>query len=458
MSMTYSFAIEVLKVAEENPLEDSLTEVLTTICALFAPSFGVGQGLFRASGNQFRNIGMQELGLCVPGETDCIRDSMIWEVAGKQVSMMILAACAWWSLCLLIEINFFAPQVQARFHKPQQSNGSCLRFINLGRRFWQMTGTVEAVSGINLELERGEIFCLIGPNGAGKTTTLRLIAGDLLPSYGDAQVLGHSIRKSINTVRRHLGFCPQNDDALPARLTVKETIKNYARLRGLPESALDGCVERLSKQLCFEPYLEVWSSKLSGGNRRKLAMAVALVGEPQLLLLDEPTTGIDTSARRGLWAAARDLAELGKTILLASHSLEECEALSDRYCVMSEGQLQSVRTPRELWQSHSGAYMLVIWKHPEAEDDAMARISHFVQDALPSPRALEEQTAGALCWEFFPSATCTLASLFQLLVEATTVGRLLGAVEDYEVSQVPLERACGHLFHQRQIEVQASIE
>ncbi|KXZ53111.1 hypothetical protein GPECTOR_7g1001 [Gonium pectorale] len=205
-----------------------------------------------------------------------------------------------------------------------------------------------AVRGLWLGVPAGECFGLLGVNGAGKTTTFRVLTGEVLPDAGDAAVGGHSVRTHLAAARRQLGYCPQFE-ALPGAMTGREVAAMYARLRGVPEPCVGPLVSRLLTRLGLGAAADTACGGYSGGMRRKLGVAVALVGDPRVTALDEPSTGMDPGARRGLWSCLRsEVLGAGRSVLLTSHSMEECEALCGRLTIMAAGRLRCLGSPQHL--------------------------------------------------------------------------------------------------------------
>jgi ABC-2 type transport system ATP-binding protein len=203
-------------------------------------------------------------------------------------------------------------------------------------------GAVEAVRGVSFEVARGEVFCLLGPNGAGKTTVVEILEGYRVRTRGDARVMGIDPASGARRLRERVGIVLQQC-GLQTDLTVAELIEMYGRYypRRRPVDELIELVDLGEKR-------DVRAKGLSGGQRRRLDLALALVGDPELVFLDEPTTGFDPAARRGAWSAVRSLCELGKTIFLTTHFMDEAQALADRVAVMRAGEIIASGTPEEL--------------------------------------------------------------------------------------------------------------
>jgi ABC-2 type transport system ATP-binding protein len=203
-------------------------------------------------------------------------------------------------------------------------------------------GDLQAVSDLTFSVAAGEVFCLLGPNGAGKTTTTEILEGYRARSAGEVRVLGHDPEHGERALRERVGIVLQ-EAAAQAELTVAEVLTMYGRYypRCRPVAELAGLVGLEGKE-------DHRVKLLSGGQRRRLDLALALVGDPDLLFLDEPTTGFDPSARRQAWSTIKDLCALGKTVFLTTHFMDEAQALADRVAVMANGRLVAMGTPAEI--------------------------------------------------------------------------------------------------------------
>ena len=201
---------------------------------------------------------------------------------------------------------------------------------------------VEAVRGITFEIGLGEVFGLLGPNGAGKTTTVEILEGFRKPDAGEVRVLGVDPRVAGADWRERIGVVPQSGDLFP-NLTVREHLDLFAGYYAKPRSPTE-----VLALVGLELKADARARTLSGGQRRRLDLGIALVGDPELLFLDEPTTGFDPGARRAAWEAILSLRSLGKTILLTTHYIEEAQRLSDRVAVLRRGEIVAAGTPAEL--------------------------------------------------------------------------------------------------------------
>ena len=207
---------------------------------------------------------------------------------------------------------------------------------------------VRAVDDLSLTVEKGELFGLLGVNGAGKTTLVKMLSCLVLPTSGDAFVLGNSIITETDKVKQKIGISPQ-ETAVAKKLTVEENLDLMAGAHGFYKEKRTKKTEEMIAEFGLESVRKKAAEKLSGGWQRKLSIAMALVSEPEVLFLDEPTLGLDVFARRELWKVIEELK--GKvTIVLTTHYMEEAENLSDRICVMKNGKIIDIGTTKELMQ------------------------------------------------------------------------------------------------------------
>jgi ABC-2 type transport system ATP-binding protein len=211
---------------------------------------------------------------------------------------------------------------------------------------------VEAVRGLDLSVETGECFGLLGPNGAGKTTSIEIIEGLLPATSGEVEVLGRRWDCQPDDIRQRIGISLQ-ETRLSEKLSVRETLTLFRSFyrRGIEPDAV---MARVS----LDEKADSWVKNLSGGQKQRLAVACALVGDPELLFLDEPTTGLDPQSRRQLWEIIRDFRNTGRTVLLTTHYMDEAERLCDRVAIVDHGRLMALDTPRQLIASLGGEHVI----------------------------------------------------------------------------------------------------
>ena len=242
-------------------------------------------------------------------------------------------------------------------------------------------GKVEAVRGLNLEIQSGECFGLLGPNGAGKTTTIEILEGLLAPTSGDVSILGYHWRENEREMREWLGISLQ-ETRLSEKLTVRETIELFASFYRNPR-----CSDEVLEQLQLTEKADAWVGKLSGGQRQRLAVATALVCNPKILFLDEPTTGLDPQSRRQLWDIIRAFQRDGGTVLLTTHYMDEAERLCDRLAIVDHGQVIAEGSPADLIERLGGHHVV---EFSVSGDGVGLANGHAAWATLPSVESVRE--------------------------------------------------------------------
>jgi ABC-2 type transport system ATP-binding protein len=247
-------------------------------------------------------------------------------------------------------------------------------------------GKVEAVRGLNLEIQTGECFGLLGPNGAGKTTTVEILAGLLEPTSGEVSILGRSWRDHAREMREWLGISLQ-ETRLSEKLSVRETVNLFASFYREPR-----CTDEVLEQLQLTEKADAWVGKLSGGQRQRLAVATALVCNPKILFLDEPTTGLDPQSRRQLWDIIREFQSAGGTVLLTTHYMDEAERLCDRLAIVDHGQIIAEGSPADLIERLGGHHVVEFAvSAAAASGNGSERASSASWNALPGVESARDE-------------------------------------------------------------------
>ena len=265
---------------------------------------------------------------------------------------------------------------------------SAIEVSGLHKRY----GDFEAVRGIDVSVAAGEVFGLLGPNGAGKTTTVEILEGYRARSAGEVSVLGHDPARREPAMRRRIGIVLQAG-GIYGHLTPREALRHWAGFYGAPRP-----VEEVLGLVGLSERADVRARKLSGGQLRRLDFALALIGDPDLIFLDEPTTGFDPEARRAAWETIRSLKALGKTILLTTHYLDEAQALADRVAIVKDGRILAIGPPREL--GVGAAHYRVAYRNAAGElvelqtDDPTRTLYELTEQALARGERLEELSVG----------------------------------------------------------------
>ncbi|MCK4517646.1 ABC transporter ATP-binding protein [Candidatus Babeliales bacterium] len=222
-----------------------------------------------------------------------------------------------------------------------------LQIKNLKKYFHEKHRTVKALDGVSLDIYQGEILGLLGVNGAGKTTLSSILATLHPPTDGEVLYKNKSIYKDINSYRRLVGFCPQRPNIID-QLTVRQNLTFAGRYFEIPEKELIRRVDELIEKYEFKSYADTKPGTLSGGYKQRLLIARSLIHKPKILILDEPTVGLDPHIRMQLWETIRELKKENITVILTTHYLEEAEMLSDRICILDKGTIKLLDTPQNL--------------------------------------------------------------------------------------------------------------
>ncbi|XP_023714575.1 ATP-binding cassette sub-family A member 3 isoform X4 [Cryptotermes secundus] len=313
-------------------------------------------------------------------------------------------------------------------------------------------GKFLAVNKLCLGVKKGECFGLLGVNGAGKTTTFKMMTGDEKISAGEGYVSHLSLKSNMKEVHQLIGYCPQFD-ALLEDLTGYETLTMFSLLRGLPSAKIHYVINYLADELLFKKHLNKKVKEYSGGNKRKLSTAIALIGDPPVIYLDEPTTGMDPAAKRHLWNVICKIRDSGRCIILTSHSMEECEALCTRLAIMVNGCFKCLGSTQHLKNKFAKGYTLIVktkktpnllangsttsnYSVPSKGIDSydLQPVRQFVAESFPGAMQMEEYQ-GLLTY-CITNPTLTWARMFGMMEKAKHQLN----IEDYSLGQTSLEQ------------------
>ena len=268
-----------------------------------------------------------------------------------------------------------------------------LRVLHVSKQFKSLAaGKVTALDNCTFGVKRGEVFALVGPNGAGKSTTISMLRGEVKPDHGSMYILSNPLLTSLELARSHLGVCPQHD-ALD-QMTVLEHLRFYAGIRGVTQ--IEQNVQNLVKAVGLSPFAHRMANKLSGGNKRKLSLAIALIGNPECLLLDEPSSGMDPLAKRNMWRTLSRFVP-NRSILLTTHSMEEADALADRVGVLAK-HILDIGTTSHLRQKYGFGFHvhLVLKSAPNSTAEEMGAVRNWIEERFPGAEVERDAWLGQL--------------------------------------------------------------
>uniref|UniRef100_A0A672YZA7 ATP-binding cassette, sub-family A (ABC1), member 4b n=1 Tax=Sphaeramia orbicularis TaxID=375764 RepID=A0A672YZA7_9TELE len=411
----------ILELFENNRPLLQFNEWLKRFLLVF-PHFCLGRGLIDMAMNQAVTEVYARF-----GEEHTV-DPFRWDFVGKNVAFMAVEGFVYFILNLLIQYRFFLSHWLSEYRQnPADDEDDDV--AEERHRIYDGGSKTDILQIRDLS----KCFGLLGVNGAGKTTTFKMLTGDTDVSSGEATVAGYSILTEILDVHQNMGYCPQFD-AIDDLLTGREHLYLYARLRGVPESEIPRVAEWGIQKLGLTEYAGRCAGTYSGGNKRKLSTAIAMIGCPALVLLDEPTTGMDPHSRRFLWNAIISVIQDGRAVVLTSHSMEECEALCTRLAIMVNGTFKCLGTIQHLKYKFGEGYVVTM-KIKAAKAGSvpdLEPVESFMEGSFPGC-IQREKHYNTLQYEI---ASSSLARIFQLVV--ANKERL--SIEDYSVSQTTLDQ------------------
>ena len=407
---------------------------------LLSPTYGLASTLSDLFVNQkIMNFCVQNYNICDYLNLTYVNDPLTWKRpgVGATCTYLIVQGFLYIFITILLELNFFIPQLRRFFYKfhretnfitPQMPGedddvyfekrrvmnadtvNDAVIIKNLVKVYhgYLMGCSVKqpkiAVDGISLGIGKGECFGLLGVNGAGKTTTFNILTGDISMTSGTAVIANNDIRTSLKNVRQGLGYCPQFD-ALIECMTAFEILWMFSRLRGVPEDCIYRVVDAELRRLDLVRYANKKCGTYSGGVKRKLSTAIAMIGSPPIILLDEPTNGMDPNTRRYLWDVLTKVTREGKSIILTSHSMEECEALCTRLAIMVNGQFKCLGSIQHLKNKYGSGITLQAkvkhcYKDSNFDQIELRRKIHMLFSNLASSQASFRRRSHFFSWQY----------------------------------------------------------
>uniref|UniRef100_A0A7M4FEA2 P-type phospholipid transporter n=1 Tax=Crocodylus porosus TaxID=8502 RepID=A0A7M4FEA2_CROPO len=432
----------VLELFENNPSLLKFNNKLKNLLLIF-PHFCLGRGLIDLAMNQAVTDVYARFG------EERVSNPFQWDFIGKNLFAMAVEGIVYFAFNLFMQHRFFhtrwfyypvttpindEDEDVAEERQRILKGGSKTDILTL-KELTKLytTGQRPAVDRLCVGIRPGECFGLLGVNGAGKTTTFKMLTGDTDVTTGDAVVAGNSILTNISDVHQSMGYCPQFD-AIDDLLTGREHLRLYACLRGVPGKEIERVAEWGIQKLGLHMYADQLAGTYSGGNKRKLSTAIALIGCPPLILLDEPTTGMDPQSRRLLWNAIVSVIKEGRAVVLTSHSMEECEALCTRLAIMVKGTFKCLGTIQHLKYKFGDGYIVTLKikaPKPGVPPDPTSA-EHFIHANFPGSLQ-KEKHYNMLQYQICSSS---LAKIFRLLLS----NKESLSIEEYSVSQTTLDQ------------------
>ncbi|AWP06485.1 putative ATP-binding cassette sub-family A member 2 [Scophthalmus maximus] len=412
-------------------------------CFLIFPNYNLGHGLMEMAYNEYINEYYAKI-----GQFDKMKSPFEWDIVTRGLVAMTIEGFVGFLITILCQYNFLRKSsrvpvscqpiddddVDVACERRRVLRGDAdndkLKIENLTKVYKsRRMGRILAVDRLCLGVRPGECFGLLGVNGAGKTTTFKMLTGDECTTGGEAFINGNSILKELLHVQQSIGYCPQFD-ALFDDLTAREHLELYTRLRGIPWKDQERVVQWALEKLELSKYADKPAGTYSGGNKRKLSTAIALIGYPSLIFLDEPTTGMDPKARRFLWNLILDIIKTGRSVVLTSHSMEECEALCTRLGIMVNGRFKCLGSIQHLKNRFGDGYMITV---RTKSGSGVKEVVRFFNRNFPEA-VLKERHHTKVQFQL-KSEWISLAQVFSKMEQVVEV---LG-IEDYSVSQTTLD-------------------
>lgn len=432
----------MLDLFSDNETITGVRKIVGEIFLIF-PNYCLGNGLMEIALNHYKNDFYSHT-----GQYELMVKPMIWRLTVKKLVVMSISGLVMLIFTMLCEYRFF---IRKRISRPEPEidslgdddvqaerqrtlNGTgrndLLRIENVSKVYrTRKLGKIRAVDNLTLAIPEGECFGLLGVNGAGKTSLFKMLTGDIQPTSGDCFLNNISVLKNPGQFYKQIGYCPQFD-ALFDELTPTEQLHLYARLKCVKLKHEEKVVNWALQKLSLCPYKDQRTGTLSGGNKRKLSTAISLIGNPKVILMDEPTSGMDPYSRRFLWDTIGNLTREGKSVLFTSHSMEECETLCSRLSIMVNGQMKCLGSIQHLKNKYGDGYTIsVTLKSLDKSNSVQQYVEQNIYGCV-----LCDKRYRTLTFEV-KSLDKGLAYLFKVLEDLL----LSQDVEDYSVSQNTLD-------------------
>lgn len=414
---------------------------------LLLPHYCLGRGLVDMAANQLSADVFQSL-----GEVE-FKDPLSWDMCGKNLLSMFCLGWVFFGFTICVQYSFwyrkwlpYAKKI-VNVSEPEQddedvaaekirvkTSDDLLKVQGLAKVYNNFQPFMcrfkpnSAVKGIHFGVRKGQCFGLLGVNGAGKTTTFKMLTGDLDIGGGDAYIEGKSVKSEPQEAFKRLGYCPQFDAIWPL-LTAREHLVFFAKIRGVPSNDIARVAQWAISRMSLTRYANRPSGTYSGGNKRKLSTAIALVGNPSIVFLDEPTTGMDPAAKRFLWSSISDIVKEGRSVVLTSHSMEECEALCGRISIMVNGRFKCMGSIQHIKNRFGKGYTLSMKIQKNCDIQA---VKSFINETFFSYKVLEEHN-NMIKYQIFESS---LSTMFSAVEQHKTELK----IEDYSLCQTTLDQ------------------
>ncbi|CAF4160013.1 unnamed protein product, partial [Rotaria sp. Silwood2] len=433
---------------QDQPDLVKVKQIVTKLFLIF-PHYCLGRGLFDLSTTYQTNvISLRYIPNYVPVSP------LQFDTVGRNIMCLTIEGFVFFIFAILVQYRFFisdricvraskdlissnedndvANERQRIYSDRTNTSGDILRMIDLVKVYgWKFGKKFTAVKQTCVGVKQGECFGLLGINGSGKSTTFKMLTGEISMTNGNAFVNNYCVIKQLDAVHQNLGYCPQFD-ALDSLLTAREHLYLYARLRGIKRKNIPFIIECLLKRLGLTLWADRPVKQYSGGNKRKLSTAISLIGNPSIIFMDEPTTGMDARAKRFLWNCILTLTRKDhKSVVITSHSMEECETLCNRLVIMVSGEFKCLGSVQHLKTKFGHGYSILV--RSDINSDTK-HVINYIKERITEADVKEEHNKMI---NFRVSTNVPLYKLFSVLEKARE--ELGNIIENYTVTQVTLD-------------------